>query len=288
MAWENLSDLSPVLRGRPVDDGEDGFGGAAPGCSMAVTAGEEADPWEVADMRRHLETACLDRYREGARRWGDDTCHLAPALNVNAAMEELADGLFYLRQVQRLLAPQAGRLRIYIAGPYRAATVEERDRNIARARLAAAELLRRGHSPFCPHTMTAQFDDHFPDLPDEAYLCCDLDWLLLAHALLVLPGWEDSRGTVAEIERARALQVPVYFSLSDVPSPNEVLLGWPPKRDLLCARQTGALALLSLRNLLPPIIAIPKHFRASWGRTAPARGIAESVAERGRAEGNCL
>jgi hypothetical protein len=187
-------------------------------------------PWEVADMEGFLGEACLSRYRAGHEACGDATCHKSPLATVGEAVEEVADALFYLRQATRLLAPRHGRLRIYIAGPYRADTVAQRDRNITQARLAAAELLRRGHAPFCPHTMTAEFDDHFPDLPDTCYLVADLDWLTVAHAVLILPGWTMSEGTLAEKAAAERLGLPLYYRIEDVPSLEEVRRQWPPAK----------------------------------------------------------
>ncbi len=196
--------------------------------SMAVASEEEAEPWEVADMRGFYTAACEPRYQWGHNRYGEASAHWTPLRNVDAAIEEVADELFYLRQARRLLMPQDGRLRCYLAGPYRAATLAERDANIDRARLAAGELLRRGHSPLCPHTHTAQFEEYFPDLPATCYLTMDLDWLLVAHALLLLEGWEDSRGARVEKAQAHALGIPVYYSLAEVPSPEEVRREWPP------------------------------------------------------------
>jgi hypothetical protein len=110
-------------------------------------------------------------------------------------------------------------LRIYIAGPYRAATPSEVDRNIITARDVQAELLRMGHAPFCPHSMTARFERDYPDLPDEAYLETDLVWVEVSDAMLMLPGWEQSSGSRAEEEFALDTGLPVYYSLQEVPKP---------------------------------------------------------------------
>jgi len=117
-------------------------------------------------------------------------------------------------------------LRIYIAGPYRATTPEEVDANIRVARDAMAELLRMGHIPFCPHSMTAAFERDYPDIPDQAYLQTDLDWLRVCHAILLLPRWDKSAGTTAEVDEAERRGLIVYMSLAEVPPVRADLRMW--------------------------------------------------------------
>ena len=108
-------------------------------------------------------------------------------------------------------------LRVYIAGPYRAATPEAVDANIATARDAMATLLKLGHIPFCPHTMTAAFERHYPEIPDEAYLETDLVWLEACDAIVMVGEWRASSGATAELERARELGLRVFLSEHEIP-----------------------------------------------------------------------
>lgn len=108
-------------------------------------------------------------------------------------------------------------MRIYIAGPYRAKTPSDVDRNILVAREAMAKLLVLGHTPFCPHSMTAGFEHDFPEIDDEVYLRTDLEWVFLCDAILMLPGWENSSGSRAELEAARGAGLKLFFSVTDVP-----------------------------------------------------------------------
>ena len=110
-----------------------------------------------------------------------------------------------------------GPLRIYIAGPYRASTASEVDANINRARDAMAQLLRMGHTPFCPHSMTARFERDYPDIPDDVYLTTDIEWLGCCDAVLRLPGWENSSGTRAELREAATMGHTIYTSIERVP-----------------------------------------------------------------------
>ena len=104
-------------------------------------------------------------------------------------------------------------MKVYIAGPYRAATPALVDANIKQARDAMADLLRQGHTPFCPHSMSGAFERDYADIPDEAYLEMELEWLRLCDAILMLPGWEQSSGSLAEKALAEELDLPVYYAI---------------------------------------------------------------------------
>ena len=111
-------------------------------------------------------------------------------------------------------------MRIYIAGPYSADTSEQKRLNILRARNACADLYRKGHTPFCPHTMTAWFDYNYPDIPKSRYLETDLEWLGLCDAVLLLPGWEGSEGAQEERLYAIVSEIYTFYSLDEVPDAN--------------------------------------------------------------------
>jgi len=169
---------------------------------------------------RHWPDICahgIERTREGHKRYGRRTQE-ANALYLLAELrDEWLDMGNYLHWALERLAPgDTGQLRIYIAGPYRAATPEGVDANIRRARDAQAELLRRGHHPLCPHSSMAPYEREYADIPEEAYLSTGLAWLRVAHAVLMLPGWEESEGARVEHEAAQRLKLTIYYSLDEV------------------------------------------------------------------------
>jgi hypothetical protein len=41
-------------------------------------------------------------------------------------------------------------------------------------------------------------------------------WLEVSDAVLLIEGWEKSKGTLAEIERAKALGIPVFTTVYDL------------------------------------------------------------------------
>lgn len=142
----------------------------------------------------------------------------SPLWHATEVLDEATGALWYFKQVlDALERGPAGQERIYISGPYTAPTPEQRDLHVLRAREAAGALLRRGHWPFCPHTMTAGFEDHFPDIPYMTYIAADLAWLPFCHSILLLPDWRESRGAVIEHEHAEKLALTIYEDMSEVP-----------------------------------------------------------------------
>lgn len=110
---------------------------------------------------------------------------------------------------------------VYTAGPYSGGkhggvSNEIRERNIQSAREVSAELWRKGFAVICPHLNTARFEDDYPDITYDQFIAGDLEIINAVDALVMLPGWEKSKG--ANIERAHALSlgIPVYV-YPDVP-----------------------------------------------------------------------
>jgi nucleoside 2-deoxyribosyltransferase len=96
----------------------------------------------------------------------------------------------------------------YIAGPYRAKTKLGIIRNILKARKIAKKYWRKGYAVFCPHLNSALMDG---TAPDEVFLKGDLEFLQHADILVVTPGWERSKGTLAEIEFAKEKGIPIQY-----------------------------------------------------------------------------
>lgn len=107
--------------------------------------------------------------------------------------------------------------RIYVAGPYSADNVIAILDNIRNGTRACVELMLAGYSPFCPW-LDYQFQFYLRDgesLSVEDYYRYSIDWLDVADAVYVLPGWESSKGTVAEISRISGTK-PIYYDLSEL------------------------------------------------------------------------
>lgn len=98
----------------------------------------------------------------------------------------------------------------YVAGPYRAPDTWARERNIRAAEILAFELWKAGFAVVCPHTNTRYFDGA---LQDEVFLRGDQLILLRCDCVVTVTGWENSRGSIAEVALAHEWRMPVLHSL---------------------------------------------------------------------------
>ena len=96
-------------------------------------------------------------------------------------------------------------MKVYIAGPYSS----DPELNTYKAMEMAGRVLESGHTPFVPHLF------HFWNLKfPQGYIVwtrLGMEWLELCHALIRLPGI--STGVDAELEKARSLSIPIFYSL---------------------------------------------------------------------------
>lgn len=109
--------------------------------------------------------------------------------------------------------------RVYIAGPFTGPDSITVFDNMRRGIRLCVHVLTscQGWAPFCPW-----LDFLFILLlrPPEILTLQDcyeysLAWLEVSDVLLVLPGYENSKGTCREIARAKDLKIPVYYSLQE-------------------------------------------------------------------------
>ena len=101
-------------------------------------------------------------------------------------------------------------MRIYVSGPY---TKGDQMMNIRNAILAADQLYSLGHIPYVPH-LTGFWHMVTPRSWEE-WLRIDRAFIPCCDALLRIPG--ESKGADIEMAYARALKIPVYFNLEDIP-----------------------------------------------------------------------
>jgi len=110
------------------------------------------------------------------------------------------------------------RKRIYVAGPYSADNVIQILENIRIGQRVSVEVLLAGFAPFCPW-LDYQFQLMLrpgEKLTVHDYYEYSMAWVDVSHAMLVLPGWEHSTGTLAEIERAKEVNIPIYYSMEEM------------------------------------------------------------------------
>lgn len=112
-----------------------------------------------------------------------------------------------------LLAGPGARV-IYLASPYTHADPAVMQERFEQACRAAGALMNMGHVTFSPIAHTHPIAQ-FCELPVEWEFWRRQDFELLDHAsklvVLMLPGWQESRGVAAERERAEYLRIPVLL-----------------------------------------------------------------------------
>lgn len=101
---------------------------------------------------------------------------------------------------------------LYIAGPYRSETPEGIKANITMAQHVGARAADRGWTPMVPHNMSAGLEL----LGDEFWLDATMELLKRCDAVLLVPGYQESAGTMAEIEEAVSRGMSI-FEMHDLP-----------------------------------------------------------------------
>ena len=108
--------------------------------------------------------------------------------------------------------------RVYVAGAYSADNVLQVLENMRVGMRAGTEVLLAGFCPFVPF-----FDYQFKLMSREGesitledYYRYSMAWLEVSDAVLVIPGYEKSKGTLAEIKRAVELGIPVFYDLDNL------------------------------------------------------------------------
>lgn len=96
---------------------------------------------------------------------------------------------------------------VYTGGPFTADTVYGERLNIRNAEAWALAIWKAGHVALCPHMNTANFSG---EMKADDFIRGDLELLARCDAILLLPGWERSRGTLIELKVATLLGIPVY------------------------------------------------------------------------------
>ena len=103
---------------------------------------------------------------------------------------------------------------LYLSGPYTPANGRTVADNIAIARSYAVAAARAGWFPFTPHLNTAGFEIDCPEISHQEWLDGDIAILRALSqagvAVLLLPGWEQSKGARLERDWAIHLNLEVF------------------------------------------------------------------------------
>lgn len=97
---------------------------------------------------------------------------------------------------------------VYIAGPYRSETLHGVVENIRRAEAVAIKYWKQGYAVICPHLNTALIDGV---IPDKDILKGDLVILSRCDIVVMMKGWETSKGAIEEHHYAKSLGITIYY-----------------------------------------------------------------------------
>lgn len=125
------------------------------------------------------------------------------------------------------------RLKIYVAGPFSAPTMEGILANIDRAIKAGNDVVRKGHHPYIPHLNFYQaahesspYGTGLASQNDRRWIDVDAPWVLACDAIYITPSsYEDkdgeriwkSRGAKHEYEQALKTGKLVFMKLDEIP-----------------------------------------------------------------------
>lgn len=96
---------------------------------------------------------------------------------------------------------------VYVAGPYAAKTAWLREMNIFNARQVGMELGLHDIFPIIPH-LNAR--DWHGEISGDKAMAMDLNTIAVVDAVVLVRGWENSRGTCAEIMFAGRRGKPIF------------------------------------------------------------------------------
>lgn len=97
---------------------------------------------------------------------------------------------------------------IYVAGPYRADTEYGVKQNIERAEKVAVKYWQAGYLVYCPHKNCAFLGGA---CPDEVWLDAGIQFLKLCDGIVMMEGWQDSSGSVAEWNYATKKGMTIFY-----------------------------------------------------------------------------
>jgi len=105
----------------------------------------------------------------------------------------------------------------YVIGPYRSGdNLHGIKKNIDNAEAIALELWGLGFAVICPHKNTAFFDGATENY--NIWLEGGIELLKRSDFAVTVKGWENSKGSVNEVNLCKENKIPVFHSIDEVKS----------------------------------------------------------------------
>jgi hypothetical protein len=114
---------------------------------------------------------------------------------------------------------------MYIAGPYSGKTAEETKLNIHCAQQAGKLVARKGWMPVIPHKNTEDFEYLCPEISEDFWYSGTMSMLLACDAIFMCFGWENSKGSIAEHNKAIEFEIPIYYETQTIPDIKREIYG---------------------------------------------------------------
>jgi hypothetical protein len=108
--------------------------------------------------------------------------------------------------------------KIYVAGKYSADNVIEAFDNMRNGMRLSTQVLLAGFAVFSPWVDYNLFLQLREDekISLEVIQQHSIAFLEVSDAILLVPGWENSKGTLAEIKKAEELGIPIFTTLTSL------------------------------------------------------------------------
>jgi len=121
---------------------------------------------------------------------------------------------FHLKSIQEIVnnAFQV----VFISGPYRADTPRQIQRNINKAAEVALKYWKMGYAVICPHTYCIIYGE----CVDSVWLEGDLEMLRRCDGIVMMEGWENSKGSEMEHAFANEFGIKVIYEKSETTNNN--------------------------------------------------------------------
>ena len=109
-------------------------------------------------------------------------------------------------------------MRVFVAGAYSGNDVLRILENIRKGINLSKDVILAGHSPFCPWSdflFSLVLRDK-ESISLDTYYQFSIDWLRVSDCILLVNGWENSKGTLHEIEKANEWGIPVFETIEEI------------------------------------------------------------------------